>query len=92
MCGRDRDQQENNNDSETNNDMKTTYILTDTFNQHTISTHRTVEAAVAAQRKHLRGVKARNGSGSYLTYSITSSDGSDIGEEVDAARFALDNR
>jgi hypothetical protein len=72
--------------------MKTTYILTDTFNNFKISTHRTVEAAVAAQRKHLRAIKRRNGPNSYLTYSITSSDGSDIGEEVDAARFALDNR
>ena len=63
-------------------------ILTDTFNSVKISSHRTVEAAVAAESKHLKAVKKANGSSSYLTYSITSSDGRDIGEEIDRARMA----
>ena len=47
------------------------YILTDTFNDRELSKHRTLEAAVKAQRKHLRAVKRANGESSYLTYSIT---------------------
>ena len=64
-------------------------ILTDTFNGRKISSHRTVEAAVKAQNKHLAAVKKANGSSSYLTYSITSSDGRDIREEIDRARMSL---
>ena len=62
--------------------MKT--ILTDTFNGHIISTHRSVKAAVAKRLAHLRAVKKANGSSSYLTYEITAADGSDIRDEVDA--------
>lgn len=59
--------------------------LTDTFNKRVISTHRTVVAAVAKRRKHLRAVKRANGPSSYLTYSITAADGSDISDEIEAA-------
>lgn len=70
--------------------MKATMIiLTDTFNGRVISRHRTVEAAVKAEKKHLAAVKRANGQDSYLTYSITSTDGRDIGEEIDRAREAL---
>ena len=66
-------------------------ILTDTFNGRKISSHRTVEAAVRAQKKHLAAVKRGHGSSSYLTYSITSSDGSDISEEIYRAEGRLMN-
>ena len=45
--------------------------LTDTFNSHIISRHRSVLAAVRAQRRHLRTIRRHNGPTSYLTYSIT---------------------
>ena len=66
-------------------------ILKDTFNQSIISTHRTVAAAVRAQRAHARRVERKNGRGSYISYSISSTTGEDIREEVDCCRFALDN-
>lgn len=59
-------------------------ILTDTFNNRVISNHRTVKAAVTKRLAHLRAVKKANGSSSYLTYSITAADGSDIRNEVEA--------
>lgn len=62
-------------------------ILTDTFNDRTISTHRSVRAAVAKRLAHLRAVKKANGSSSYLTYEITAADGSDIRDEVEAAEM-----
>lgn len=64
-------------------------ILTDTFNNRKISTHRTVEAAVKAQAKHLQAVKRANGDSSYLTYSIDAEDGSDIRREVENAEERL---
>lgn len=54
------------------------YTLTDTFNNHTISRHRTLLAAVRAKGKHLRAVRRRNGSNSYLTYEITGPDGKKV--------------
>lgn len=45
--------------------------LTDTFNNTVISRHRTILAAVRAERKHLRAVKRANGKDSFLTYKIT---------------------
>lgn len=65
------------------------YTLTDTFNKRKISSHRTVEAAVNAERKHLKAVRKANGASSYLTYSITSDDGRDLGDEIDRARMSL---
>jgi hypothetical protein len=64
-------------------------ILTDTFNSRKIYSHRSIEAAVKAEKKHLSAVKKANGSSSWLTYSITSTDGRDIGEEIDRARMSL---
>jgi hypothetical protein len=65
-------------------DMK--YTLTDTFNNWTISRHRTIAAAIAAETRHLKAVKRANGASSYLTYEITSSTGEDIRSEVESAR------
>jgi hypothetical protein len=74
----------------TNNTMKTTYTLKDTFNGTTISTHRTVKAAVQARRKHLAAIRRANGPSSYLTYAIISSDGSDTSDLQMAAMQELD--
>lgn len=72
--------------------MKTTYTLTDTFNDVTISHHRTVLAAVRAKFRHLAAVKRHNGPDSYLTYSITSSDGRNLAEDIMAATEQLECR
>lgn len=56
--------------------------LSDTFNNVTISRHRTVRAAVSAQRKHIKAVQKANGANSYITYRIASEDGAEISEEV----------
>jgi hypothetical protein len=62
-------------------------ILTDTFNSTVISRHQTVLAAARAERKHARAVAKRNGGGAYVRYSITSSNGEDIHDEVEEARI-----
>lgn len=53
-------------------------VLNDTFNGHEISRHRTLEAAVRAQMRHIRAVKRANGQNSYLTYSFTRTDGKPV--------------
>jgi hypothetical protein len=65
-------------------------ILTDTFNSRKISSHRTVAAAVKAQRKHSKAVKKANGVGSYVTYSIKSNTGEDISDEVTNEQIQLE--
>lgn len=57
------------------------YHLRDTFNGHTISRHRTLEAAIRARRRHAACIAKRHGSGAFLTYDITR-DGRPIGEEA----------
>lgn len=59
-------------------------ILTNTFTDAVISTHRTVAAAVKARLAHVRAIRRRCGPNSYTTYSITAADGSDICDDVDA--------
>lgn len=51
------------------------FTLTDTFNKFTISSHRTLIAAVRARRRHARAIRRYNGEGSYITYEITGQDG-----------------
>lgn len=46
------------------------YKLIDTFNARTISTHRTLDAAVKAQDKHSRMVREANGGNSYIPKKI----------------------
>ncbi len=46
------------------------YRVYDTFNNVTRSRHRTIEAAVKAERKLLRAVKRANGQNSYLPTRI----------------------
>ena len=65
------------------------YILKDTFNDRELSKHRTLEAAVKAQRKHLRAVKRANGESSYLTYSITEGGKPVDPDMIDHVRHAL---
>lgn len=65
--------------------------LINTFNNSELSTHRTIEAAVKAQRKHLSAVKRNNGQSSYLTYAFRYSDGTPVnGDEVMAIKHAMD--
>ena len=47
------------------------YILENTFRNCVISRHRTLEAAIRAQRRHLSSVRRANGPNSYMTYEIT---------------------
>lgn len=46
------------------------FKLIDTFNCRTISTHRSLDAAVKAQAKHSRAVSKANGSNSYIPKKI----------------------
>ena len=46
------------------------YTLRNTFSDCDLSRHKTLEAAVKAQAKHLRGTKRVNGQASYLTYEV----------------------
>lgn len=44
--------------------------LVDTFNGNTISQHRTVLAAVKAQRRHMAALRRRAGENAYVTYKF----------------------
>ena len=68
------------------------YILADTFNKVKISSHRTVLAAVRARAAHARRVERKNGRGSYISYSIRSITGEDIGEEILIAQHNCDTK
>jgi len=65
--------------------------LIDTFNDHLISQHRTVLAAVKAQMAHSRAIRRRYGSNSYLTYSIRRQNGKEV-EEHEVIRAEADLR
>jgi hypothetical protein len=69
--------------------MRTKYILTDTFNERTLSRHKTIRAAVIAKYKHLRALRRANGVNSYTTYLIDSIDGEDIRREVESEEARL---
>jgi hypothetical protein len=65
--------------------------LKDTFNNVTISRHRTLEAAVLAKRKHARAVRKANGENSYVWYGFFGPDGKEIGyEQLFEARERVD--
>jgi hypothetical protein len=66
------------------------YTLIDTFNNYTISRHRTLEAAIRAQRRHLSAVRRANGPNSYLTYEITLNGERIDGERWEEAELSLD--
>jgi hypothetical protein len=59
-----------------------TYTLNDTFNGRAISHHRTLTGAVRAKISHARQVTKANGKGSYLTYSITTENGSFVDHDL----------
>jgi len=66
--------------------------LIDTFNGTLISTHRNIENAVKAQRKHLAAVKRHNGQNSYLTYGFKWANGESVDwEVVMQTKMELDN-
>ncbi|TXH12085.1 MAG: hypothetical protein E6R03_13590 [Hyphomicrobiaceae bacterium] len=46
------------------------YTVEDTFNKRTVSNHRTLLAAVRAERKFLKAVKRANGANSYIPTRI----------------------
>lgn len=46
------------------------FTLRDTFNDRNVSSHRTLRAAIEAERKLLCAVRRNNGSGSYLPTQI----------------------
>ena len=50
--------------------MSNTFTLRDTFNDRNVSNHRTLRAALEAERKFLSAVRRRNGSGSYIPTTI----------------------
>ena len=66
--------------------------LKDTFNNRTISRHRSVDAAVKARAAHSRMIRRLNGSNSYVWYSIRCEDGScpHINDEIMAAQQEFD--
>lgn len=64
------------------------YCLFDSFNQRAISHHRSIDAAVRAERSHARMVTRTCGRGSYVWYEIRSASGEDISQEVADARDA----
>ena len=69
--------------------MTERFILTDTFNAKRLSSHRTVRAALAARHRHSRMVERSHGKGAYVHYSITSSAGRDITDDIMDAEWAL---
>jgi hypothetical protein len=59
------------------------YTLIDTFNSTTLSTHRTLLAAIKCQKAHSKRLKKHS---AYVTYKVVKSDGSQItrDEEIEA--------
>lgn len=57
------------------------YTVEDTFNKRTVSNHRTLLAAVQAERKFLKTVKRANGKHSYIPTQILV-DGARVDDEA----------
>lgn len=73
------------------------YRVRDTFNDRTVSSHRTVEAAVKAERKFSRAVKRANGANSWIPTRIEVRNDAGLWisadhDEVMASKFALDRQ
>jgi len=66
------------------------YILENTFRNCIISRHRTLEAAIKAQRRHLAAIQRSNGPNSYMTYDITFNGQRIDGERWEEAELSLD--
>jgi len=64
------------------------YYLFDSFNNRPISYHRSIAAAVKAEKTHARMITRTCGRGSYLWYEIRANSGEDISEQVADARDA----
>jgi hypothetical protein len=66
-------------------------VLSDAFNNRPISRHRSVKAAVKAQRKHSKDL-ARRSTGSYLWYGFKYSDGTPVATELlESVQFMVDS-
>lgn len=63
--------------------------LYDTFNRRRISRHRTLEAAVRADRKLQRAVRRANGATSYLPTEYRNSDGTAVDMSTDDVQRML---
>ena len=64
------------------------YELRDTFNDRTISRHRTLAKAARAELAHDRAVRRANGSSSYIPTEILLDGAAIDGNELDRARDA----
>lgn len=64
------------------------YTLHDTFNDRLISSHRTLEAAVKAQRKFSAAVRRANGGNSYIPTTILIN-GNELNWDQQEEMFAL---
>ncbi len=62
------------------------FKLVDTFNNRTISRHKTLQAAAHAEVKHDRAVKRTNGSNSYIPTDILDSDGASVRQSEEYIR------
>lgn len=62
------------------------YTLIDTFNRTTVSSHRTLLAAIKSQKAHSNWLKKNS---AYVTYKIAKSDGTQITwDEIIGAKIA----
>ena len=66
------------------------FTVEDTFNKKTVSTHRTLLAAVKGERKFLRAVKRSNGANSYLPMQIRENGVRVVDEVLTEARIQAD--
>ena len=66
--------------------------LHDTFNNHLISSHRTILAAVKARRAHLKVLQKANGKNSYLNYVISDCGVPVDGDKIIACEMKLDSK
>lgn len=66
------------------------FTLHDTFNDRTVSRHRTIDAAVSAMHKHDRGVKRANGPTAYIPIVILDADGQRVdSDDIERAIYRL---
>ena len=67
------------------------YTLHDTFNDHPISRHRSIVAAVRAMRRHAAAVRRRNGPNAFIVYMITDAAEELVPpQEIETAEHELD--
>ena len=66
--------------------------LIDSFNNVTISKHRSIENAIKAKHKHIKAIQKYNGKNSYVTYKIKDLSGKKISNfDIESAELSLLN-